>query len=211
MHGARLLQGNAVRRRTVFAVSVVTCAALLIAALSETASAAGLVGKDGKVYACYRTKGKAKGTVRLVAKKKHCRKGEKKISWNATAQAGQPGSSGESGSNGESGAGGGLGLETRVEKLTDRIESLEDKLKGITNATLNEVISKLQGVSGTQLQEAVKAVANVNALCAQATKLTDQTQGLGGALKTAEVIGGLGLSLLVPDLPLALPDFGCPA
>lgn len=206
-----MLQGRAMRRGTVFAVAVVTCVALLIAALSETASAAGLIGKDGKVYACYRTKGKAKGTVRLVAKRRHCRKGEKKISWNATGpvgENGQGGSNGEPGSGGESGA---TGLEGRIEKLTDRVESLESKLKGITNAALNEVLSKLQGVSGAQLQEAVKAVASVNALCSQATKLTDQTQGLGGALKSAEVIGGLGLSLLVPNLPVALPDFGCPA
>ncbi|HUB98223.1 MAG TPA: hypothetical protein VMS11_00205 [Solirubrobacterales bacterium] len=150
--------------------------------------------------------------VRLVAKKKKkCRKGEKKISWNATGPAGVVG---ENGSGGEPGAGGEIGatgLEGRIEKLTNRVETLEEKLKGITNATLNEVVSKLQGVSAKQLQDAVKAVANVNALCAQATKLTNQTQALGGAFETAKVLGLMGLSLAVPGLPLALPDFGCPA
>lgn len=206
-----MLQGVG-KPRTALALgcALALCALLLTVGMVDTAAAAGLVGKDGKVYACYRTKGKAKGTVRLVTKRKHCRKGEKKISWNATGASGE---NGQGGSNGEPGALGELGLggvETRVEKLTDRVESLESKLKGITNAALGEVIAKLQGVSGAQLQEAVKAVANVNALCSQATKLTDQTQALGGAFETAKVIGLTGLSLMVPGLPTALPDFGCP-
>jgi hypothetical protein len=200
------------RPRLALALAAALCALLLVSALAESAAAAGIVGKDGKVYACYRTKGKAKGTVRLVAKKKHCRKGEKKLSWNATGQAGD---NGQSGSNGESGPGGepgAAGLEARVEKLTNRVESLEDKLKGITNTDLTGVLSKLNGVSATQLQEAVKSIANVNALCAQGKKLTEQSNSLGSALGAAEVIGGLGLSLLFPTaLPSPLQAFGCPA
>lgn len=207
MDGAGVLQRCQWRRLALIGVVALLGVAVLVTALAQPAGA-GLVGKDGKVYACYRTKGKAKGTVRLVAKKKKCHKGEKKISWNATGPAGESGQNGggEPGSPGELGA---TGLEGRIEKLTNRVETLEEKLKGISNATLNEVISKLQGVSGAQLQEAVKAVANVNALCAQATKLTDQTQALGGAFETAKVLGLMGLSLAVPGLPLALPDFGC--
>ena len=90
-------------------------------------------------------------------------------------------------------------------------------LKGVTNGDLTGLLGKLQGISGAQLQEAIKSVANVNALtsqvgvlCSQAKALTDQTQGLGSTLDAAEVIGGLGLSLLVPNLPVALPDFSCP-
>ena len=75
-------------------------AAALCAALAGDAGAAKLVGKDGKVYACYRTKGKAKGAVRLVAKHKHCRKGEKKISWNVTGKHGEVGQDGESAAGG---------------------------------------------------------------------------------------------------------------
>ena len=214
MHGVGTLQGKAMRKLALLAVSACLCAGLLLAALAESGSAAGLLGKDGRVYACYRTKGKAKGSVRLVAKRKHCRKGEKKISWNATGQAGengQGGSNGESGPGAEPGGQGGQGLEGRIEKLTDRVETLEEKLKGIANTDLTGMLSKLNGVSATQLQEAVKGVANVNALCAQATKLTDQTQALGGAFETAKVLGLMGLSLAVPGLPTALPDFGCPA
>jgi hypothetical protein len=212
MFGARVLQGQAARRLPLLVTAILICAALVLTALAESA-AAGLVAKDGKVYACYRTKGKAKGTVRLVAKQRKCRKGEKKISWSATGPAGE---NGQSGANGESGAGGGApgaaGLEGRIEKLTDRVETLESKLKGITNAALAEALSKLQGISATQLQEAVKGIANVNALCAQGKKLTEQVNSLGGALGAAEVIGGLGLSLLFPQaLPSPLASFGCPA
>jgi len=197
------------------AAAVALC--LLVAA---PASGAPLIGKDGKVYACYKTKGKAKGSVRLVAKKGKCRKGERKASWNA---AGQPGAAGETGSGGNPGDGGApgatgtAGLEKQVSALSSKVSALEGILKGITNTDLTGLLAKLQGTSGAQLQEAIKSVANVNALttqvgalCSQAKALTAQTQGLGSALDAAEVIGGLGLSLLVPNLPVALPDFSCP-
>lgn len=189
--------------------------ALLLGAFAESAAAARIVGKDGKVYACYRTKGKAKGGVRLVAKRQHCRRGERKVSWNATGpagEAGRTGSSGESGGSGESGARGEAGLETRVTDLTTRLETLEGKLKGITNTDLTGALAKLQGVTGTQLQEAVTSVADVNALCAQATTLTTQVNALGTALTGASLSGLIpaGLTLLVPGVPSSLPAFGCP-
>jgi hypothetical protein len=53
------------------ALALALALCLLVAA---PASGAPLVGKDGKVYACYLTKGKRKGAVRLVAKRAHCRK-----------------------------------------------------------------------------------------------------------------------------------------
>jgi hypothetical protein len=192
-------------------VALFVCASVLVGGIADLAAAAGLVGKDGKVYACYRTKGKAKGTVRLVAKRKHCRKGEKKVAWNAAGVAGE---NGQGGPNGESGAGGEIGLaglEGRVEKLTNRTESLEDKLKGITNTDLTGLLSKLNGVSATQLQETIKSVADVNALCAQATALTSQSNMLGSALGAAKVLGLAGLSLSFPSaIPTALPAFSCP-
>ena len=190
---------------------------LLVAA---PASGAKLVGKDGKVYACYKTKGKAKGSVRLVAKKGKCRKGEKKVAWNAVGQPGAPGETGSGGNPGEGGAPGATGtagLEKQVSALSSKVNALEGILKGITNTDLTGLLAKLQGVSGAQLQEAIKSVANVNALtaqvgalCSQAKALTSQTQGLGTAIKTAEVLGLVGLSLVAPNLPVALPDFSCP-
>ncbi|HVO53899.1 MAG TPA: hypothetical protein VMT37_05745 [Solirubrobacterales bacterium] len=206
-----MLQGNKLGRWAAIVAAALLAVVLLVTGVGQSASAAGIVGRDGKVYACYRTKGKAKGAVRLVAKKKKCRKGWRKISWSATGPAGENGQNGAAGEPGAGGEPGVAGLEGRVEKLTSRVETLEGKLKGITNASLNEALSKLQGVSGKQLQEAVSAVADVNALCAQGAKLTEQVNSLGSAVGAAEVIGGLGLALLFPQaLPSPLAAFGCP-
>jgi hypothetical protein len=220
MRGSRGSWGDkrTIARRGALALAVVLC--LLVAV---PASGAPLIGKDGKVHACYKLRGKAKGSVRLVSKKAKCRKGERKVAWSAAGKRGSAGENGESGSGGANGEGGGsgpngvAGLENRITNLTSKVGALEGVLKGITNGDLTGLLSKLQGVSGTQLQEAIKSVANVNALttqvgalCSQGKALTDQTQGLGTAIKTAEVIGGLGLSLLAPNLPTALPDFACP-
>jgi hypothetical protein len=220
MHGSRGLRGE---QRTIARLGALAAAvALCLLVVAAPAGGAPLIGKDGKVYACYRTKGKAKGSVRLVAKKAKCRKGEKKVAWNAVGQsggAGSPGETGSGGSGGEGGPTGAAGLEGRVANLASRVETLEDKLKGISNLALTEVISKLQGISGKQLQEAIGAVANVNALttkvnelCTQATKLTSQSNALSSALGGLS-LGGLipiGLELLVPKLPAALPGFSCP-
>ncbi len=142
-----VLQGTNRHRLGLVGIALLAMAALCLGSLAESTSAARLVGKDGKVYACYRTKGKAKGSVRLVAKRQHCRRGEKKISWNVTGPAGesgQNGSSGESGGAGETGTQGEPGLQSQVTGLTNRVETLEGKLKGITNTALTGVISKLR-------------------------------------------------------------------
>src|ERR1700759_3719458 len=97
--------GNSGRRFGVLAVALLATAALC-AALVANAGGAKLVGKDGHVYACYKAKGKAKGAVRLVPKKAHCHKGEKKISWGVTGPAGESGQSGENGTGGGNGEAG---------------------------------------------------------------------------------------------------------
>jgi outer membrane murein-binding lipoprotein Lpp len=220
MHGSRGLWGE---RRTIARLGALALAVGLCLLVVAPAGGAPLIGKDGKVYACYKTKGKAKGSVRLVAKKAKCHRGFKKVAWNAVGQRGAAAENGEGGSNGNDGEGGGQGapgvgtLENRVATLTNKVNTLESVLKGITNADLTGLLGKLQGVSGTQLQEAIKSVANVNALstevgslCTQAQKLTSQSNALRSALNTAEVLGLLGLSLAVPGLPLELPGFSCP-
>jgi hypothetical protein len=212
MYGSQGLWGarRATARLGALALAVALC--LLVAA---PASAGRLVGKDGKVYACYKTRGKAKGSVRLVAKKAKCRKGEKKISWSVTGPPGGAGENGESGSNGNAGEGGGpgaTGVETRVNNLVNRVESLEDKLKGITNLALTEVISKLQGISGAQLQQAISSIANVKALCTQASALTQRANELSsaiGGLSLNTFLTTLGGLLQIPTLPAALPAFNC--
>jgi hypothetical protein len=219
MHGSRGFWGGG---RTTARLGALALAVALCLFVAAPASAARIVGKDGKVHACYKLRGKAKGSVRLVAKKAKCRKGERRVAWNAVGQKGGAGETGEGdpGSTGEGGGPGATGtaaLEKQVSALTSKVSALEGVLKGVTNGDLTGLLSKLQGVSGTQLQDAIKSVANVNALttqvgalCSQGKALTDQTQGLGTAIKTAEVLGLAGLSLLAPNLPTALPDFACP-
>ena len=198
-------------------LALLAAAALCAAVIVGEAGGATLVGKDGRVYACYKAKGKHKGAVRLVAKSAHCRKGEKKVSWSVAGPSGENGSNGENGAGGEGGAGGEKGstgrqgLEKQVQQLTNKVTSLESVLKGITNTELLGALSKLQGISGTQLQEAVASVANVKALCTQASVLTTQANALGSALGGLK-LGGLiplGLELLAPAVPKALEPFGC--
>jgi hypothetical protein len=189
----------------------------LCGALAADAGAAKLVGKDGKVYACYKAKGKSKGAVRLVAKKGKCKRGEKKVSWSVAGPAGESGQSGENGSGGESGAAGETGatgvkgLEGRVQALSTKVTALESILGGITNADLTGLLAKLQGISPTQLQEAVASVADVKALCTQATALTSQVDALGTSLGGVSLGGTIPvlLKLVVPAVPTALQPFGC--
>jgi hypothetical protein len=199
------------------AVAALLAVAVVGAALATDAGAAKLVGANGRVYACYKAKGKSKGAVRLVAKKGRCKRGEQKISWNVTGPAGKTGQSGENGSSGETGSSGATGeaglktLEQKVTQLTSKVTSLESVLSGITNSDLTGMLAKLQGISGAQLQEAVASVADVKALCSQASVLTDQANALGTALGGLE-LGGLipvGLELLAPGVPAALEPFGC--
>jgi hypothetical protein len=191
------------------ALALLAAAALCAAVVVGEASGA-LIGKNGRVYACYKAKGKNKGAVRLVPKKGKCRKGEKKVSWSAAGPAGQSGENGQNGENGAGGEGGAggekgttgtQGLEKQVQSLTDKVTSLESVLKGITNGDLTGMLSKLSGVSsGTQLQEAIASAADVKALCDQTKVLTERANVLG------EVFGGLKLiTLLAVTLEKAVP------
>jgi hypothetical protein len=203
------------------ALASLAAAAICFAALVTDAGAAKLVGANGQVYACYKAKGKRKGAVHLVAKKGKCHKGEKKVSWNTVGPQGKSGESGENGSNGangvggESGANGAAGMQTmekQVDQLTSKLTSLEGVLKGISNAELTGMLAKLQGISPTQLQEAVASVTKVNALCSQTSTLTSQADKLGetiGGLKLLNVLPGVELEKAVP-LPTPLSAFACP-
>jgi hypothetical protein len=203
-------------RLGVLALALLAAAAICVTALVTDAGAVKLVGKNGQVYACYKAKGKRKGAVHLVAKKGKCHKGEKKVSWNSVGPAGKSGESGENGSNGESGAGGEAGLagttqtlEKQVNQLTNKVTSLEGVLKGITNTELLGALTKLQGVSATGLQQAVTQVPVVQSLCAQAGKLTEQSNAMGMALEGITLVGLTVLELLVPQAPPVLPKFSC--
>lgn len=195
--------------------------ALAASVLASEAAARGVVAKDGRIYACYRAKGKHKGAVRLVPKRAKCRRGEHKVSWSVSGTPGPGGSSGQNGANGESGTAGAPGargttasiatLESQLSSLLSKVQALESILQGITHASLTEALAKLEGVSGLQLQEAVGALPTIASLCSQSSALTGQSNALGTAL--GEIgLGGIVPSGLLLELPAVapLPSYSCP-
>ncbi|HEU5253521.1 MAG TPA: hypothetical protein VFU16_09385 [Solirubrobacterales bacterium] len=162
-------------------------------AFSSTASAAPPVGRDGKIHACYKAKGKGKGTLRLVRNGKvRCPRKWKKVSWNAggfTTPIGAPGAKGDQGPEGKQGV---PGVEGNVV-----VKELEDKV--------SELLTRIEG-----LEDLIPAV---QSLCTQAETLTGQVN----AVETA--VSGLGLNavlttlggiLEIPTLPGSLLSFSCP-
>jgi hypothetical protein len=183
-----------VRARTSIALLFVALLAVLLA--SGSASAASPIGKDGKIHACYKVKGKGKGTLRVVRSAKvKCPKKWKKVAWAATGipgPAGEAGARGETGATGATGEAGPQGLPGRNENVV--VNELEDKV--------TELLTKVKA-----LEALVPAVA---AVCTQTKALTEKSGELGTAL------GGLGAVLdtltvlMVPSAPTALPAFECP-
>lgn len=174
------------QRGNVFLVALVASLSLF---LIGQAAARPLVGKDGKIHACYKVKGKPRGALRAVkGRKARCRKGERKVAWTVVGASGQPGPKGAQGSDGGPGTSAQQSSQSstsseQISLLAARVDSLEAKL------------------------------AAVEALCEQALALAKQVNLLQG------VIGGLGLEpaleliglLEIPILPeaLKLEDFGC--
>jgi len=182
---------------------------------SAPASAAGIVAKDGKIHACYKAKGKGKGTLRLVRSAKvKCPKRWKKASWYASGQAGPQGNAGAPGNPGETGTNGGSGLpgttgtvtvkglEDKLTELLTKVQNLETILKGIDNAQLKEAIA---GIAKTEALEAA-----VGSLCTQASALTSKSGELGTALSGFGTILDALSALPLPGIPTALPPFSCP-
>ena len=193
MKDIAVLQGRFSHRGGLLVAVPLAVVALLLAGLVGSAAAAKIVGKDGKVYACYKAKGKAKGSVRLVAKQGKCKRGERKVNWGATGPAGVAGQNGTPGPQGAPGLAGTSGLEKQVTELSTRVASLEATLAGVSNETLTDTI------------------ASVGALCEQTADLTTQANGIIGSLEDT-TLGGivpLGLELLVPNLPDEVPEFAC--
>jgi len=183
---------------------------------SSPASAAGIVAKDGKIHACYKAKGKGKGTLRVVrSAKAKCPKRWKRVSWYASGPAGPQGASGNNGANGETGTNGssGLpgtpatatvvkGLEDKVTELLTKVKSLETILKGIDNQQLKEAIA---GIAKTQALEGV-----VGSLCGQASALTSKSGELGTALSGLSTVLDTLTVLALPSIPTSLSPYSCP-
>jgi hypothetical protein len=183
---------------------------------SSPASAASLVGKDGKIHACYKVKGKAKGTLRVVRSAKvKCPKRWKKVAWYVSGPAGPQGESGTNGGSGETGTNGSSGLpgtpatatvvkqlEGKVTELLNKVTSLETILKGIDNQQLKEAIA---GIAKTEALESA-----VGSLCSQASALTSKSGELGTALGGLSTIVDTLTLMGLPSIPTALSPFSCP-
>lgn len=165
---------------------VLTAVVALLVGLVGTATAAAPIGKDGTIHACYRVKGKPKGSLRVVpSAKKRCKRGERKVAWSVTGASGQTGTSGQSGSGGQAGAGGQAGtagssgteavLQSRIASLTLKLEGIEGILNGITHSDLLGALGTLNGVNNAKLLGAVNAVQGLDN-----TKLTDAVNAVTG-------------------------------
>lgn len=197
-------------------LAVLAAGAMLLASFCGSASAAPPVGKDGVLHACYRVKGKPKGTLRVVPAKKRCKRGERKVAWNAV------GSSGQTGADGQSGVGGGgsgqqgqpgtngsptaneIALKTQVAALALKLEGLERVLAGVDNAGLTHAVDAVKDVTASKLLDAVDAAPLVEEVCAQTEALTGRSNALLGLLDTLDALDVL-------TLPATLPVFDvCP-
>src|SRR5262245_27956459 len=162
--------------RALFTLLLVLATGLLLLS-SGTASAMPLVGKDGRVHACYKAKGKGRGTLRLVASGKvRCPRKWRKVAWSTSPVPGSRGEAGATSGAGQPGASGVdanatiVELEGKVAQLLTKVEALEGVLAGVTNA---------------DLLGAIAVAPAVGALCAQTEGLTDQANALLGS------VGGL--------------------
>jgi hypothetical protein len=194
-----------IRVRTPLPLTLLALLGALI--FSASATAASPIAKDGKIYACYKAKGKGKGALRVAPRAKaRCPKKWKKVAWYAAPTVTGPGAPGPAGAQGvqgpqgERGATGAAGnvveLESKVNELLTKVLALETLLGGITRQ---------------QLLDAVGAVPAVAALCTQAEDLTDQTTALGSAFGSLNGVLAPLLPLFSPvTVPTALPAFECP-
>jgi hypothetical protein len=113
------------RERMTFS-NVVSVLALFVALGGGALAASSIVGRDGKVHACY---AKSSGAVRLVGQTKACNRSERKASWNqkgqkgARGQQGAPGTPGTKGADGTNGSAGAPG-SIIVAKLRGTLASL---------------------------------------------------------------------------------------
>jgi hypothetical protein len=200
-------------RLMAIAVAALLAAVLSLAYGSQPASAASLAGKDGMIHACFKARGKGKGTLRVVrSAKAKCPRGWKKTAWNArgpaaTGGSGEEGSSGgngEGGTPGTTGANGATGAKGTVTSLEKQVTELLTKVKSLE--------SILSGINNAQLKGAIGAVPVVQTLCAQAGKLNEQSGKLGDSVQALNgVLGPLLLAFAPVSVPTALPAFACPA
>jgi len=194
------------RFRIVALATLIATGILLLTGLGGSAIA-GPVNKDGKIYACYKVKGKPRGAMRVLFKGKRCKRGERRVAWVAASspsvgqQSGsnsQPGSTGQPGAAGENSS----ELSAQVSNLNLKVEGLEAILKGVTNDDLTKAVGSLPAVESLCGQ--------VPDLAKQANLLGGGLNGLIGVLTGVPLVGDVFDGVPVPD-PLELEEFDCPA
>jgi len=189
-------------------IALLAAAAMLLVGLCGSAVAAKPIGKGGSIQACYKVKGKKKGSMRVVPTGKRCKKGERKLAWTTTGVPGQsgatgaaggsggssPGDNGNNGDNGDNGSNGTNGntatLESKIAGLNLKIDGLEKVLDGLNNGELTGVVDTLDGVTNGQLKGVVDTLDGV-------------TNGeLKGALDAVDGLSALELGKAVDSLPV---------
>lgn len=195
--------------RVLLILFLALAAGLLLSSSGTASAAAPPIAKNGTINACYKTKGKGKGTLRLVGSgKARCPRKWRKVAWQTTpaagprGEAGAPGVAGQPGPAGNSGLPGAdandliVGLEGKVAQLLVKVETLEGVLAGVTNE---------------DLLGAVAAIPAVGALCEQTEDLTGQANALLTSVGGLNTLLDTLLVLFDPiGVPTALPSFNCP-
>lgn len=99
----------------------------------------------------------------------------------------------------------------QLSALPSRVSGLEDVLEGVGNESLTNALDAVQGLSNSELTEAVGLAPVVETLCAQNEELAEQINLISGVVKGLGLSSGLeALGLLViPTLPADLPSLGC--
>src|SRR3954469_25401256 len=106
--------------------------ALFVALGGTGASAAtSIVGADGKVAGCVAKKGRAKGTLRVVAPGSRCKRTETAIAFNQRGVDGAPGAEGAPGDRGATGAPGADGSPDPPSQILDKLKTVDGDGSGL--------------------------------------------------------------------------------
>jgi hypothetical protein len=159
------------------------------------------------VHACYVTKGKQKGTIRVVPRAASCkqRHGQRAIAWSMAGPNGTKGAAGpegetsEPGEQGTNGVAGVTGPAGQVEKSV--LETIQTQTSVINELTkeVTSLETSLTGVEGT-----------LEGACTQLSAVTKQTGLVEGVVENLSLTGVLGGLLNIPALPTPLGTFACP-
>jgi hypothetical protein len=139
-----MTKSAATRLPPIAGLCALAIAAILIWVLPGSAEAASVVGPNGQISGCYKKKGKAKGTLRVVPAGKRCKKGEKRLAWNAQGPQGQTGGQGGTGATGGTGEN---GLQSQITDLRSQVTQLTSQLAAVSGQ-LDSVCSELETVVG---------------------------------------------------------------